>query len=236
MDAGKQLDSLLERVAKERSSRGPEPDLDHIWLQISRKIKVERRTHLLRTASILITVFMIFFGFFYVLHPTPVKGAGKMLWRFLSGISIEPDIVMFVPTEQNAGLQQPLAAQINSIKGKCPFPVLIPAYIPPEFKIALVSFTPSGENGGEVQLYYEAGEGFLIFTQWSGTSWENIYMSDTSGTVMRKYITVKGVPAQLTYDEKEKKAALIWAEGRISYHLGGTVSPSEILQIAHSIR
>ena len=42
---------------------------------------------------------------------------------------------------------------------------------------------------------------------------------------IRMPVIIRGKPAQLVYDEKKKQAALTWAEGKINYHLGGTISP-----------
>ena len=81
-----------------------------------------------------------------------------------------------------------------------------------------------------------------IKIQWIGQKIANRYCIPEKASQPRKEIVIRmpviirGKSAQLVYDEKKKQAALTWAEGKINYHFGGTISPQEILRTARSLQ
>jgi hypothetical protein len=236
MKAKDNLDILLEQIIKERTAQAPKPNLERIWARIAGKIKQENRARKMRLAFATLTILVLCFGFFGLLYPAPVKGTGKMMWHFFLGTKEKPGAVLVGSARQDTSPDQIPLVDLNRIKTKCPFPVLVPGYVPPGFKLTLARYTPSSGGGGEVQLYYEAKEKFFIFTQWLDISWGTMYINRPKEIVTRKHVIIRGKPAQLVYDEKKEQAALTWAEGKINYHLGGTISPLEILRTAHSLQ
>lgn len=236
MKAKDNLDILLEQILNERITRAPKPNLERIWFRLAGKIKQENKARKMRLAFATLTILVLCFGFFGLLYPAPVKGTGKMMWHFFLGTKEKPGTVLVGSAKQGASPEQIPLVDLNRIKTKCPFPVLVPGYVPPGFKLVLARYTPSGGGGGEVQLYYEAKEKFFVLTQWSDTSWGTMYINRPKEIVIRMPVIIRGKPAQLVYDEKKKQAALTWAEGKINYHLGGTISPQEILRTARSFQ
>ncbi|GAB6275115.1 MAG: hypothetical protein STSR0004_19800 [Peptococcaceae bacterium] len=235
MKAKDNLDILLEQIINERIARAPKPNLERIWARIAGKIKQKNRARKIRLAFATLTILVLCFGFFSLLYPAPVKGTGKIMWHFFLGTKEKTGTVLVGPAKQDASPEQIPLVDLKRIKTKCPFPVLVPGYVPSGFKLTLARYTPSG-GGGEVQFYYEAKEKFFIFTQWSDISWGTMYINKPKEIVIRMPVIIRGKPAQLIHDEKKKQAALTWAEGKINYHLGGTISPQEILRTARSLQ
>lgn len=227
------LDTLLEQVAYERALRGPDPDLDRIWERIAEEIRARRRARKWRTAVAVGAALFFCFGMVGIFWPEPVKATGRMVWYFLSGTNRETITVTLTLNDGGRTRDKSSEVRLHEIRKKCPFPVRVPAYIPPRFELAVIHYMPRG-TGGELILYYEADPGFLVFTQRYDND-SGSYICETSDALIKEQVSLRGVPAQLTYNKEQNQVALTWAEGDVTYHLGGTLSPSEALRIARSI-
>ncbi|WP_236608785.1 DUF4367 domain-containing protein [Thermacetogenium phaeum] len=108
--------------------------------------------------------------------------------------------------------------------------------MPHGFTLPQVKYYPEGKGFARVELYYTAGEKWLLIVQWKAENQGIGYSFDTDDTVVSD-VAVRGNPGKLYYRQSNGGySQLTWAEGDRNYRIGGAIGPSEIERVASSLR
>ena len=243
---GKNIDSLIKDIFEEEFDNIQYPQADEMWGQIRLKLKKERRKMLLKrlrpafAACILISVISVLFIYFQ----TPVMAFTNKIIKSVEEFADNTLKIhrRDVAQDEKGGVDIRLNIddpRIGEAQKDIHFNLLIPGYIPKDFKLSNVDVLNKNKEKEVVTLQYikneNKRESFEI-TQESFPSGVNdtINILDDEG-VNVEHIKINGIEYTLiNYDSMLNK--LIWINSHLGYKIDGRVSKDDIIKIAKSMK
>ena len=243
---GKNIDSLIKDIFEEEFDNIEYPQADEMWGQIRIKLKKERRKILLKrlrpafAACILISVLSVLF----INFQTPVMAFANKLIRSMeefTGNTLKIHRRDVAQDEKGGAditrnIDDP---RIHEAQKNINFDLIIPGYIPKDFKLSNVDVLNKNKEKEVVTLQYikneNRRESFEI-TQESFPSGvdDTLNILDDEG-VNVEHVKINGIECTLiNYDSTLNK--LIWINSHLGYKIDGRVSKEDIIKIAKSMK
>ena len=243
---GKDVDSLIKDIIEEEFKNIEYPPADEMWEQIRSKLRKERRKILLKrlkpafAAGIIISVLSVFF----INFQTPVMAFTYKIIRsveeFAGNILKIHRIVVTSDDDSRADIIRNIDdPRIGEAQKNIQFKLLIPGYIPMDFKLNNVDVLNKNKEKEVVTLQYinakdeNKRESFEI-TQESFPSGIDDTINILEGANI-EHIKINGIEYTLiSYDSTLNK--LIWTNDHLGYKIDGRVSKDDIIKIAKSMK
>lgn len=244
----KDIDSLIKDILEEEIVNIEYPPANELWGQIRSKFREERRKTLLMklrpafAACIIMAVISVLF----INFQTPVMAFANRIIRSVEEFAgntfkihrrdVTQDVKGGVDIISNTD-----DPRIGEAQKKIHFKLLIPEYVPEDFKLNNVDVLNKNKEKEVVTFLYintkdEGSRKSYEITQESfpGGIDNTINILDDTGTNI-EHIKINGIECTLiSYESTLNK--LIWINEHIGYKIDGRVSKDEIIKIAESMK
>lgn len=239
-----QLDQLIAQVVKEMVESVKPPDIEAGWKRLKRRIRLRRAKRLAVRSAAIAAVLVLCFGTLEILAPQPVRAFGHRVWSGFATIIQGDQATLLIGCTDKPNPKPPVPPQtiirpgndsLQAIAARSPFPIQAPQYLPPGYTLARATYSPLNKKNAMVELRYSSGKHSLVFVQWNAGDQGMGYGYDIQDTAVSD-VTVGSHPGKQFYRQKDGFTQLIWADGEISYRIGGLVSPQEMLSIVSSLQ
>lgn len=245
---GKDIDSFIKDIFEEEFENIEYPLSDEMWGQIRLKLKNERRKILLKklrpafAAGIIISVLSVLLLYFQM----PVMAFANRIIRSVeefAGSTLKihrKDVAQDVNSGVDiiSNIDDP---RIGEAQKNIHFKMLIPGYIPEDFKLNNVDVLNKNKEKEVVTFQYintkdeNKREAFEITQESFPSSTDNtINILDEKDTNI-EHIKINSIECTLIkYDDALNK--LIWNNDHLGYEIDGRISKDDIIKIAKSMK
>ena len=245
---GKNIDSLITDILEEEFDNIEYPPADEMWGQIRIKLMKERRKMLLKrlrpafAACILISVLSVLL----INFQTPVMAFANKIIRSMeefTGNTLKIHRRDIAQDEKGgADIKRNIDdPRIGEAQKNIHFKLLLPEYIPNDFKLNNVDVLNKNKEKEVVTLQYintkdeNKRESFEITQESFPSGIDNtINILDDKGAIV-EHIKINGIECTLiNYDNTLNK--LIWTNDHLGYKIDGRLSKNDIVKIAESMK
>lgn len=243
---GKDIDSLIKDVFEEEFENIKYPPSDEMWGQIRLKLRDERRKMLLkklRPAFVTCTIIVALFGLLINFQMPVMSFINKIIKNVeeIAGNTLKihrEDVAQSEKSEVDVSrnIDDP---RIGEAQKNIHFNLLIPEYIPKDFKLNNIDVLNKNKEKEVVTLRYindeNKQESFEITQESFPSSVEDTIniLDDEDANV--EHIKIIGMDCTfLHYDSTINK--LIWINSHLGYKIDGRVSKDDIIKIVESMK
>lgn len=244
-----ELDNLIKDQISKEISNIKVPDFNDQWTKIKEQIEADisippKRASFLNKKLILVAAMILISLFLTFLTPKNANAFGGRIIEFLNYIvgkttNNETEIYKQTgsPTEPvvtDLGANSEKEVTLEQAKASVPYKLVIPSYIPPEFKLKRIVMTSMGPGISEVSMEYEGNNKVILFKQHNSaknTTRGSLY--DTDDTTV-KDVDIKGNPGIL-FVTKNNMSTINWMMGDLVLQITGKIESEDIIKMAASI-
>lgn len=246
---GKDLDSLINKAFKIRYEETNYPPSQEVWEKVIKRLRKQRRMDKLKrlkpviAACVLVAVLS---GLFTAFNEPVMALTNKFIKTIVeitdNTIRIHKKVVPIEDKDKEdyffgRNIEDP---RIGEAQKKIHFKLLIPEYIPDNFKLSSVDVLNKYEKKETVTMLYintvENGEkSSFEITQKSFPNDSEITMNiQKDENTIIEHININGI--ERTLISYEGRNALLWDEGNISREIAGIISKEDIIKVAESMK
>jgi hypothetical protein len=250
---GRDFNSFFKELVQERIDEMPCPPKEEIWEQVKIRLRAERKKernqyllkYLRPVFAVLVTI--VLFTVLFINFQTPVIAFTNKIIKNLITITDQKIKIHKNTVNTDEGSTKYLLGRdiddprIGEVQKKVHFRILIPEYIPGDFKLYSVDVLNKNQEKETVIMLYVKTENdnkkdsFQIM--------QNSFPNDSEITMNKfkddntkiEYIIINEVKCILITNDNSINT-ILWDKENISYEIFGTISRKDIIKVAESMK
>lgn len=255
-----ELEKIIKDTVREMVESSAPPQLEESWARFEKKLK-EQQPNLVKhnriksknllplRLAIAAGIIVLLAGTLSISFPTKARAIGEKIVNVVETLFSGTQMNVRTEYKHNEPGQPPppgegvreveigkeTAVSIDEAKSACPYPLVIPKYLPPGFVLDTVKFQEMVKPVVKVAMRFTGPDSsYFLFTQVNSPSeYAQGYGYDLEDAAVQDFIAGENNGKLVTF--KNNKIKFIWIKQGIIYSLEGNIPKEDALKIIESM-